>query len=94
MGLFTKLSLITALALAALIPSTHAQFVRPPTDLISKAGAAGIGVRYKKVPAGFCETRPNVTHLSGFADVTADSHIHFQFFETRRGDPKKAQLTV
>lgn len=88
------LSSIGALSVAGIVPSTQAWFVRPPTDLISKAGAAGVGVRYKKVPPGICETRDNITTLSGFADIDADRHMYFQFIETRNGNPKKAPLTI
>lgn len=95
MGIISRLSLLAALALASALPSsTHAQFVRPPTDLISKAGAAGVSIRYKVVPTGICETRPNVTSYSGYVDVAPDQHIYFQFFEARKGDPKKAPLSV
>lgn len=88
-----KSSIIALTAIAASLASTCAQFVRPPTDLISKQGAAGVSIRYKTVPTGICETRSNVSHLSGYSDV-GDSHLHSQFFETRNGDPTKAPLSM
>lgn len=94
MGFIRKLSFVAIAAVGRLLTLTQAQFVRPPTDLITKAGAAGIGVRYKSVPVGTCETRANMNHYSGYIDVGKDEHIHFQFFETRKGDPRQAPLSV
>jgi carboxypeptidase C (cathepsin A) len=83
--------LASVLALAA---ATAAQFVTPPTDLKSAEGYAGVNVRYKEVPAGTCETDPNVKSYSGYADVAEDQHIFWWFFEARNQDPTKAPLTV
>ena len=54
-------------AAAALLPAASAQFVSPPTDLISAMGAAGYNVRYKEVPTGICETIEGVKSYSGYA---------------------------
>ncbi|KAF2204519.1 carboxypeptidase S1 [Delitschia confertaspora ATCC 74209] len=81
-------------AAASLAPAALAQFVPPPTDLITKKGYAGINVRYKQVPTGICELDPNVKSFSGYADVSENEHIFWWFFEARNGDPSKAPLTV
>lgn len=51
---------------AALLSAATAQFVTPPTDLISTTGYAGYKVRYKQVPSGICETTPGVKSYSGY----------------------------
>lgn len=71
-----------------------AQYVPAPTDLITKKGYAGYNVRYKEVPTGICELDANVKSYSGYVDVAPDKHVFFWFFETRKGDPKKAPLTT
>jgi Serine carboxypeptidase len=83
---------LALLALAAVVPAVIAQFVPPPTDLITKEGYAGIKVRYKEVPNGICETNPKVKSYAGYADVGENAHIHFWFFEAREVDPTKAPL--
>lgn len=80
-------------ALTALLPAVTAQYVMPPTDLITKQGYAGINVRYKQVPNGICETREHVKSYSGYIDIGKDQHIFFWFFEAREADPTKAPLT-
>ncbi|KAH8666912.1 Alpha/Beta hydrolase protein [Xylariales sp. PMI_506] len=86
---------ITASAAAVLLSSpVVAQFVSPPTDLITQEGSAGINVRYKEVPTGICETDPNVRSYSGYADVGENEHIFWWFFEAREKDPLEAPLTV
>jgi carboxypeptidase C (cathepsin A) len=68
------------------------QFVRPPNDLITTNGAAGIPVRYKQVPSDICELDPNVKSYSGYADVAPDQHVFWWFFEAR-DDPQNKPLT-
>jgi carboxypeptidase C (cathepsin A) len=70
-----------------------AQFITPPTDLLTAKGHAGIPVRYKQVPAGICEANPGVKSYAGYADVATDQHIFWWFFEARK-DPENAPLTV
>ena len=48
-----------------------AQFVPPPTDLITKTGYAGYQVRYKEVPKGICELS-DAKSYSGYVDVAQD----------------------
>ncbi|KAI0016319.1 carboxypeptidase S1 [Xylariomycetidae sp. FL0641] len=85
----------SVLALLALAGTTAAQFVKAPTDLKNVTGYAGVPVRYKQVPAGICEQDPKVKSYSGYADVSADEHIFFWFFEARNADPaEEAPLTV
>ncbi|KAI1489008.1 Alpha/Beta hydrolase protein [Biscogniauxia mediterranea] len=81
-------------SLAALSAAAVAQFVPAPTDLKEAMGYAGVPVRYKEVPAGTCEQDPDVKSYSGYADVSADEHIFFWFFEARNQDPATAPLTV
>lgn len=50
---------------ALLLSSAAAQFVTPPTDLITATGYAGYNVRYKEVPSGICETVEGVKSYSG-----------------------------
>ncbi|RMD41786.1 hypothetical protein DV735_g3305, partial [Chaetothyriales sp. CBS 134920] len=71
-----------------------AQFVPPPSDLITKEGYAGVHVRYKEVPTGICELNPHVKSYSGYADVAPDQHIFWWFFEARNVTPSEAPLTV
>lgn len=82
------------LAVPLLAIGTAAHFVRAPTDLVTKAGHAGINVRYKEVPAGICELNPDVKSYSGYADVNENEHIFWWFFEARNQDPVDAPLTV
>ncbi|KAI0971235.1 Alpha/Beta hydrolase protein [Xylaria arbuscula] len=82
------------LALAATASLATAQFVKEPTDLKRVIGHYNIPVRYKEVPTGICELDPKVKSYSGYADVGADQHIFFWFFEAREVDPKEAPLTV
>lgn len=63
------------LSAALLVSCTVAQFVAPPTDLITKKGYADISVRYKEVPTGICELDPNVKSYSGYAAVGENEHI-------------------
>ena len=86
--------LSTTFSLLSLAAGAAAQFVTPPTDLITKMGYAGIPVRYKQVPTGTCELDPSVKSFSGYADVDVDQHVFFWFFEARNMDPAKAPLTV
>ena len=60
---------------ALLATGVYGQFVKAPTDLSTKEGYAGISVRYKEVPAGICETDPDVKSYSGYADVSENEHI-------------------
>ena len=76
------------------IEIASSQFVAEPKNLTSKAGNAGVNVRYKEVPAGICEQDPNVKSYSGFADVADDEHIFWWFFEARNVDPTTAPLTI
>lgn len=69
------------------------QFVSPPSNLTNAIGFAGFHVRYKEVPPGICEQRPDIKSYAGYVDVSPDTHIFFYFFETRHGDPTKAPLT-
>jgi len=85
-SIFATLLLFTELAIA--------QFVAEPTNFTTKAGNAGINVRYKEVPAGICEQDPNVKSYSGFADVSENEHIFWWFFEARNVDPTTAPLTI
>ncbi|EPS25504.1 hypothetical protein POX_c03886 [Penicillium oxalicum] len=84
----------SVVAAALLLSSASAQFVKAPTDLITKKGHAGINVRYKEVPAGICEQDPSVKSYSGYADVGEHEHIFWWFFEARNKDPTEAPLTV
>lgn len=68
---YLKISIIAAV----LAHHVTAQFVPPPTDLITKEGHAGIKVRYKEVPPGICEQDSNVKSYSGYADVDEHQHI-------------------
>ncbi|KAF2020524.1 alpha/beta-hydrolase [Aaosphaeria arxii CBS 175.79] len=86
--------LSTLLYLLIHLAPSSAQFVSPPTDLITKTGYAGVDVRYKQVPPGICELDPNVKSFSGYADVEEDQHIFWWFFEARNQDPSTAPLTV
>lgn len=94
MSLISKSCALAALALSSLAASSTAQFVRAPTDLTENAGGAGVRIRFKEVPAGICETRSNVKSYSGFVDIGPNQHIYFQFFEARKGDAKKAPLSM
>ena len=82
------------LLVASFAASTIAQFVAPPTDLITKTGHAGVQVRYKQVPTGTCELNPHVKSFSGYADIAEDQHVFFWFFEARNGKPHEAPLTL
>lgn len=88
-------SFLTAASIAlSLVPSIFAQFVPAPTNWTHSTGYADIPVRYKEVPTGICELNPSVKSYSGYVDVAENEHIFFWFFETRKGDPSKAPLTV
>lgn len=63
------LSLLTLLLAGA--GATLAQFVSPPTDLITTTGYAGYQVRYKEVPKGICELS-DAKSYSGYVDVSSD----------------------
>lgn len=69
--------MLTSLAgLALLLPlSALAQFVTPPSGLQEALGAAGVPVRYKVVPSGICESRPNVTSYAVYSDIADDKHM-------------------
>ena len=88
------LAATTALLTLSLTSPAQAQFVKAPTDLKRVIGHYGIPVRYKEVPTGICELDPNVKSYSGYADVGADQHIFFWFFEARQVEPDEAALTV
>jgi hypothetical protein len=60
---------------ALLSHAVDGQFIPAPAGLITKAGYAGVNVRYKQVPAGICEQDPSVKSYSGFADVGENEHI-------------------
>nr|POF17545.1 carboxypeptidase y like a [Quercus suber] len=77
-----------------LLPYVLAQFIDPPTDLVSSEGYADITVRYKQVPDGICELTPGVKSYSGYLDVEDNQHLFFWFFEARNQDPNDAPLTV
>lgn len=81
-------------ALLLLAELAVAQFVPAPTNLTTKAGYAGVNVRYKEVPNGICELDPNVKSYSGYADVSENEHIFWWFFEARQVDPTTAPLTI
>ncbi|POS80606.1 carboxypeptidase S1 [Diaporthe helianthi] len=87
-------NLVSLVTLLSVSGRSIAQFVPPPTDLISKTGYADVPVRYKEVPVGTCELDPNVKSYSGYADVGEDEHIFWWFFEARNQDPSEADLTV
>lgn len=89
-----RLALGALAALAALVAAGTAQFVPAPDDLKTKLGFANVSVHYKRVPAGICELRDNVTSYSGFAEVSPGSNIFFWFFEARSVDPAQAELAV
>ncbi|KAI1496888.1 Alpha/Beta hydrolase protein [Biscogniauxia marginata] len=89
MASFARLLFLTAAAAPAL-----GQFVSPPSSLKEVIGYADIPVRYKEVPVGTCELDPNVKSYSGYADVSADEHIFWWFFEARNQDPEEAPLTA
>lgn len=89
-----NVKLVSLTTLLSVSGRSIAQFVAPPADLISKTGYADIPVRYKEVPVGTCELDPNVKSYSGYADVGADEHIFWWFFEARNQDPSEADLTV
>ena len=82
------------LLFALAVPVALAQFITPPTDLITKKGYAGVNVRYKEVPTGICELDPKVKSYTGYADVGTNEHIFFWFFEAREVDPSEAPLAV
>jgi carboxypeptidase C (cathepsin A) len=85
------------LCVAFLVTATSfasGQFVKTPTNFTTKTGYAGVQVRYKEVPAGICETDPNVKSYSGYADVDDNQHIFWWFFESRNTPPSEAPLTV
>ncbi|KAK3076840.1 hypothetical protein LTS18_011862, partial [Coniosporium uncinatum] len=69
-------------------------FVKPPANLTTAKGYAGIDVRYKQVPPGICEQDPNVKSYSGYADVGENEHIFWWFFEARNQNTTTAPLTV
>lgn len=48
------------LVLLSLFGATVSQFVSPPTNLTIATGYAGFKVRYKQVPPGICEQRPDL----------------------------------
>jgi carboxypeptidase C (cathepsin A) len=83
----------SAACLAALTSSAISQFIPAPEDLTYKEGYAGVGVRYKEVPTGVCETVEGVKSYTGYADVGHNQHLFFWFFE-KRTNPKDADLTV
>jgi len=85
-------SILAALLLFAEL--AIAQFVAEPTNFTTKAGHAGINVRYKEVPTGICEQDPNVKSYSGYADVSENEHIFWWFFEARNVDATTAPLTI
>ncbi|KAF1952579.1 carboxypeptidase S1 [Byssothecium circinans] len=85
---------VAATALLLATTPTLSQFVPAPSDLTTKQGAANTTVRYKQVPPGICELDPTVKSFAGYADVAADEHIFWWFFEARREDPEEAPLTV
>lgn len=70
-------SLLSAMSLSKLtllltgVACTVAQYVSPPTDLITKIGYAGYQVRYKEVPKGICELS-DAKSYSGYVDVSSD----------------------
>jgi len=77
-----------------LTASSVAQFVTPPSNLVSVQGYANVTVRYTEVPVGICEMDPDVKSFSGYADIAPNQHIFWWFFEARNEDPTKAPLTV
>ncbi|OAP58347.1 hypothetical protein AYL99_07437 [Fonsecaea erecta] len=82
------------LLLASSTQLAFSQFVAAPKNLTSKAGYAGVTVRYKSVPAGICEQDPDVKSYAGYADVSPGQHIFWWFFEARNVDPTTAPLTI
>ena len=44
----------------SLFAAAVSQFVSSPTDLTTSIGYAGFKVRYKQVPPGICEQRPDL----------------------------------
>lgn len=85
---------VSIFLIGALTCRSLAQFVAQPTDLKTVQGAGGVKVRFKEVPAGICETAPNVKSYAGYADVSDTQHIFFWMFEARSVDPTKAPLTI
>ena len=49
-----------AIVTFALLGGVVSQFVSPPTNLTTTTGYAGFQVRYKQVPPGICEQRPDL----------------------------------
>lgn len=86
--------LFSIAACLALASTALSQFIPAPKDLTYKEGYAGVGIRYKEVPSGICETVEGVKSYSGYADVGHNQHLFFWFFESRDGKPKEADLTV
>lgn len=78
--------------LSCVVHRALAQFVTPPSNLTNATGYAGVGVRYKQVPAGICEQREDVKSYSGYADVAEDQHIFWWFFEARNMNASEAPL--
>ena len=64
--------MFTSSILFLLAGGAVAQFVPPPTDLISATGYMNLPVRYKQVPPGICELDPDVKSFSGYVDVAED----------------------
>jgi carboxypeptidase C (cathepsin A) len=89
--------MVSFLSSAVLLASAQlalSQFVATPKNFTSKTGYANVTVRYKSVPAGICETDPDVKSYSGYADVSPGQHIFWWFFEARNVDPTTAPLTI
>lgn len=70
-----------------------AQFVYPPTGFKTTKGAAGVNVRYKRVPHGICEPNPKVKSFAGYSDIGTDQHIFWWFFEAKE-NPQDKPLTI
>ncbi|KAE9967513.1 hypothetical protein EG328_008164 [Venturia inaequalis] len=70
-----------------------AQFVYPPKGFTSTKGAAGVNVRYKRVPHGICEPDPKVKSFAGYSDTGPDQHIFWWFFEAKE-DALNKPLTI
>jgi hypothetical protein len=89
----SKAKMHSILLLLSGVWMTAAQFVPAPTDLIKRKGAAGVDIRYKAVPPEICGLDPNVKSFSGYADVAADQHIFWWFFEAKE-TPREKPLTI
>ncbi|KDN47004.1 alpha/beta-hydrolase [Tilletiaria anomala UBC 951] len=89
---------VTALTLTLTAAPADAQFVPPPaaSSFTHATGHAAVPVKYRSVPTGpgeVCEQTPGVKSYAGYAEVEKGEFIFWWFFEARKTDPRKAELT-